>query len=433
MKTKITNVKTLGKYLNSAEELVGCEILIEDKKITAFSESINESADELIDGAGKLILPGLIDPQVHFREPGQEYKEDIESGSLAAARGGFTTVVCMPNTSPSSDSPEVIKHIVNRSNEVGIARVLPTGCVSMGLKGNEYAPYEDLKAAGVVAMTDDGKGIQSDEFMTEAMTRIGKLNLPILDHSEDESLSNSGSIHAGAVSEKFGVKGILSSSESVHVKRGCELAESTDCHFHVLHISTQESINYVRAAKAKGIKVTAEVSPHHLLLCDEDIPEREPGNLHPNWKMNPPLRSKIDMMECRKALNDGTIDMIATDHAPHAEHEKAKPIEEAPFGIIGLETSFPLVYTNFVKNGDMKLGKLADMMTVEPAKLFHLPYGQIKIDALADLTIIDIENEKTVTDDFFFSKSKNSPFVGYKLTGFPVMTMFEGKVVFSEL
>ncbi len=433
MRTLIKNAKTLGKFLGNSQELVITDLLISDGKIQKIGSNISDAADKIIEANGLFLAPGLIDPQVHFREPGQEYKEDIESGSKAAAKGGFTTVICMPNTAPTSDDPKVLEYIYEKSKKVGICRILPTAAVSMGLKGKEYPNYSALKESGAIAFTDDGKGVQSDEFMLKAMSEIAKVDSLLLDHSEDEELSAGGSIHAGEISKKYNIPGIKAESEAAHVKRGCEYSEKTGCHFHVLHVSTKASIEHVKEAKKKGLKVTVEVSPHHLLLCDEDIKERSAGDLDPNFKMNPPLRSSMDRAACQEALLDGTIDVIATDHAPHSKEEKANHITKAPFGIIGLATSFPLVYTNFVKTGKMSLEKLVYMMTEGPAKLFKIPYGTLNIGESADLTLIDLEASETVTESFFHSKSKNSPFYDWKVYGIPKMTIFEGRVVYNEL
>lgn len=433
MKTLIRNAKTLGKYIGSPEELVSADILIIDGKIAELSSSIETTYDETIDANGLFLAPGLIDPQVHFREPGLEYKEDIESGSKTAAKGGFTTVISMPNTSPTADNEGVISFMWNKQKEVGLCRVYPTGALTYGLKGEKVTEFDKLKAAGAIAITDDGKGIQKEEVFKEAMIKAAALDLAILDHSEDESLSAGGAIHKGDISSKYAVKGIDSRSESVHVERGCRLSGETGCHYHVLHISTKESIEYVRAAKKKGFKVTAEVSPHHLLLCDEDIPEKADGTLDSNWKMNPPLRSKEDRQACIEALVDGTIDAVATDHAPHAPHEKDKHIHEAPFGIIGLETAFPLLYTDFVKTGKMKLAHLVDLMTVGPAKLFKLPLGTLNIGAVADLTLLDLGNDFEILPEGFASKSKNSPFIGRRLFGHAKLTVLEGKIVYNAM
>lgn len=433
MKTLIKNTKTLGKFLNSKDELVTADLLIEEGKIARLESKIETEVDEVINANGLFLSPGLIDPQVHFREPGLEYKEDIKSGSMTAVKGGFTTVISMPNTMPTADNEEVVEFMWNKQKEVGLCRVYPTGALSFGLKGEKITDFEKLKSAGAIAITDDGKGIQKDVIFKEAMIKAAKLNLPILDHSEDESLSAGGAIHKGNISSKYNVLGIDSRSESVHVERGCRISGETGCHYHVLHISTKESIEYVREAKKKGFKVTAEVSPHHLLLCDEDIPERDDGTLDANWKMNPPLRSKEDRLACVEALLDGTIDAVATDHAPHAPYEKEKHIHEAPFGIIGLETAFPLLYTDFVKTNKISLAHLVDLMTEGPAKLFNLPLGTLTVGAVADITLLDLENDFEVKPDSFASKSKNSPFIGRRLFGHAKLTLLEGKTVYNAM
>ena len=441
MKLLIKNVKTTKHLLGhseigevGADDLVLVEVLICDKEIKEISQSaINGEFDHTIDGQGYFLSPGLCDPQVHFREPGLEYKEDIESGSRAAVKGGFTTVISMPNTTPTADNKETVSFMWQKTQKIGICRVLPTGAVTMGLKGHELPNFTEMKEAGAIAFTDDGKGVQKEDVFRAAMIEAKKLDMPVLDHSEDESLSLGGAIHKGLVSEKYGVKAIDSNSESVHVQRGCRLSEETGCHYHVLHISTIKSINFVREAKAKGIRVTAEVSPHHLLLCDEDIPEREDGFLNPNWKMNPPLRSKEDRAECVKALMDGTIDAVATDHAPHAPHEKALQIENAPFGIIGLETAFPLIYTNFVKTKNISLNRCIDLMSKEAGALFGLEMGLLKSGMRADLALFDLDSEFSVNEAFFASKSKNSPFIGQKLFGETKLTVFDGDIVFDNL
>jgi dihydroorotase len=432
MRTLIKNAKTLGRYLGFQDELVETNLLIVDGLISEFGKDLSALADEVIEASGRLLLPGLIDPQVHFREPGLEYKEDIRSGSKAANKGGFTTVISMPNTMPTADNAETVKYMWDKQVEVGLCRVYPTGAVTFGLQGEQLTDFAALKSAGAIAVTDDGKGIQSDEIFREAMLQAKKVNLPLLDHSEDESLSLGGAIHKGEHSKKYKVAGIDAKSESAHVERGCRLSGETGAHFHVLHISTKESIEYVKAAKASGYKVTAEVSPHHLVLCDEDIPEREEGKLHPNWKMNPPLRSRVDRQACVDALIDGTIDAIATDHAPHAPFEKEKDIHDAPFGIIGLETAFAVCYTDFVKTGLISLDRLVTLMTEGPASLFKLDLGTIAVGKKADLVLMDIETPELITESYFASKSTNSPFIGRKLYGHAKITLLEGKTVYSK-
>jgi dihydroorotase len=434
MSILIKNAQTHPRLLGaSGEDLVIVHVLIENSTIQKISEQpIEGEFDQLIDATGLFLSPGLCDPQVHFREPGMEYKEDIESGSRAAAKGGFTSVISMPNTSPTADSPEVVSNMWNRSQEVGLCHVYPTGAVTLGLKGEELTPFKALKEAGAVALTDDGRGVQNDELFKEALKQSVPLGLPILDHSEDESLSNKGAIHLGEVSKKYDIRGIDPNSEAVHVERGCQFSAETGGHYHVLHVSTARSIAAVKEAKEKGYNVTVEVSPHHLLLCDEDIPEKADGTLDANWKMNPPLRSKQDREACQQALLDGTIDAIATDHAPHSEGEKAQEIHKAPFGIIGLETAFPLIYTNFVKTGKLKLADCIDLMSLKAAQLFKLQQGRIQEGLKADLALFDLENEFEVTDNFFASKSKNSPFKGYKLFGKTAYTLLEGRIVFED-
>lgn len=412
---------------------VRVHVLIEKERISQILESENAThitAAQTIDALGLFLAPGLFDPQVHFREPGMEYKEDTLSGSRAANRGGFTAVVSMPNTSPVADTPEVVRTMVERAAQVGLCDVYPTGALSIGLKGQQLSDFAQLKAAGAVAITDDGKGVQDDGLFMSAMRLARQTGLAILDHSEDERLSAGGAIHAGEVSRRFGVAGIGAMSEARHVERGCQYSRQTGAHFHVLHVSTAASIEAVRRAKAEGLNVTVEVSPHHLVLCDEDIATRDDQTLDANWKMNPPLRSRQDMLACQEALLDGTIDAIATDHAPHAPHEKALPIEQAPFGIIGLETAFPLIYTNFVKTGRLPLHRCIDLMSLQGRQLFGLPGGRIQVGEFADLCLMDLETPVQITPEFFASKSSNSPFIGQTLYGVTRMTFYRGQQVY---
>lgn len=434
MKTLITNANCNRLLLDGSEdqELV-VNVLIEEGKITDVSEDvIAVEVDQVIDATGLFLSPGLIDPQVHFREPGMEYKEDIASGSKAAVKGGFTGVVSMPNTSPTADCAQVVEFMVNKALEAGLCHVYPTGALSFGLAGETLTDFSELKRAGAVAITDDGKGVQNSALFKQALEQAKAVDLPILDHSEDEDLSAQGAIHLGQVSEQYKVKGIDANSESAHVIRGCQMSEETGAHYHVLHVSTESSINAVRAAKATGVRVTVEVSPHHLLLCDQDIKVKQNGELDANWKMNPPLRSLQDKLACQQALLDGTIDAIATDHAPHSPEEKALPIEQAPFGIIGLETAFPLMYSHFVKTDKLTLPRLIDLMSKQAGALFGIECGRMTKGSAADLALFDLTNEFTVSENFFASKSKNSPFIGERLTGATSMTMVSGKVVYQR-
>ncbi len=403
------------------------DILIEDGKIAAIGSEISTDAEQIIDAKGKLVAPGFVDLHVHLREPGGEKKETIASGTLAAAKGGFTTVAAMPNTRPVPDSKEQMEWLQKRIQETASVRVLPYASITVRELGQELTDFEGLKEAGAFALTDDGVGVQSAGMMLEAMKRAAKLDMAIVAHCEDNTLINKGSLHEGWKAAELGINGIPSVCESVHIARDILLAEEAGCHYHVCHISTKESVRAVRDAKRYGIKVTAEVTPHHLLLNEDDIT----GN-DANYKMNPPLRSKADHEALIAGLLDGTIDFIATDHAPHTSEEKAEGIQLAPFGIVGLETAFPLLYTHLVKKDVMTLKQLVDFLTVKPAKTFGLSYGELKAGAPADIVLIDLDLEKQINPEEFLSKGKNTPFAGWKCKGWPVLTIAEGKIVWEK-
>lgn len=434
MKLLISNATTSTHLLGEdSDQEVTINLVITNSIISEISiRPIVGEFDQIIDAKGLFLSPGFVDPQVHFREPGMEYKEDIESGSKAAAKGGFTQVISMPNTTPVADTPPVIANMKQRSQDVGICKVHPTGSLSIGLAGKSITDFKALKEAGAVAITDDGKGVQSDALFELALTLAKDVNLPILDHAEDESLSAGGSIHKGKISQKYNVKGIAADSESIHIERGCNLAKETGAHYHALHVSTKKSIDAIKQAKSSGVKVTAEVSPHHLLLCDEDIAVKPDGSLDANWKMNPPLRSRQDMLACQQALIDGTFDAIATDHAPHSPDEKSLPIELAPFGIIGLETAFPLIYSYFVKTQQLTIARCVDLMSKQAGELFGIQCGRLLIGACADICLLDLSTPFTVDDSYFASKSNNSPFKEFALYGKPVLTINSGKIVYQE-
>lgn len=416
-----------GKVLSKNGELINCDILMEGNKIVKMQETIKDAADEVIDAQGNFVSAGFIDLHVHLREPGGEKKETIATGTLSAAAGGFTTVAAMPNTRPVPDSKEQMEWLQNRIKETAHVRVLPYASITVRQLGEELTDFAALKEAGAFAFTDDGVGVQNAGIMLEAMKEASKLNKAIVAHCEENTLINNGSVHEGTFSRKMGINGIPSVCESVHIARDVLLAEAANCHYHVCHISTKESVRVVRDAKRAGIKVTAEVTPHHLLLCDEDIPE-----LDANFKMNPPLRGRDDREALIEGLLDGTIDFIATDHAPHTEEEKALGMEKAPFGIVGFETAFPLLYTHFVKTGKVTLKQLVDWFTVKPAEVFQLPYGRLEIGAIADVTIIDLETEKQINPNEFYSKGKNTPFTGWKASGFATHTIVNGNLVWKK-
>ena len=416
-----------GRQINENNELVAIDLLVKDGIIIEMNECIENTEAQVYDLEGKLVSPGLIDVHVHLREPGYERKETIETGTKAAARGGYTMIAAMANTIPVPDSMENVTYIEGLLQQSAQVRVFPYAAITLGERGQEIVDVEALSETSILGFSDDGRGIQEAGVMYQAMQRAKDVNKPIVAHCEDDSLLFGGYLHDGEYAKANGHRGILSVSESAQIARDIMLAQATGVHYHICHISTKESVELVRFAKAQGINVTAEVSPHHLILCDTDI-----VNDDPNFKMNPPLRADADRIACVQGLLDGTIDVIATDHAPHHEDEKAWGIETAPFGIVGLETAFPLMYTTFVKTGKMTLKQLIDCMSTKPATIFNLPYGKLEVGAVADITIIDLDKEMEIDSTQFLSKGKNTPFNGYRVAGWPVMTLVDGKVVYKD-
>jgi dihydroorotase len=416
-----------GQLLTEQGNLKQVDLYIENGFIIEIGQDLKRTAAETIDAKGYLIAPGFIDLHVHLREPGGEKKETIETGTLAAARGGFTTIAAMPNTRPVPDSKEQLSWLNKRIAETAKVRVLPYASITIRELGQELTDFPQLQEAGAFALTDDGVGVQSAGMMLAAMKQAAKLNLSIVAHCEDNTLINKGSVHEGTFSRDSGLNGIPSVCESVHIARDVLLAEATGCHYHVCHISTKESVRVVRDAKRAGIHVTAEVTPHHLLLSEEDIPGQDP-----NYKMNPPLRGKSDREALIEGLLDGTIDFIATDHAPHTIEEKSEGMQLAPFGIVGLETAFPLLYTQFVKTEIITLKQLIDFLTIKPAQAFALPYGTLSVGAHADLVILDLTHQEAIDPSKFLSKGRNTPFAGWECQGWPVATIANGKVAWKK-
>lgn len=380
----------------------------------------------LIQAAGLIVAPGLVDLHVHFREPGFEYKETIKTGTAAAAAGGFTTVCCMPNTKPVNDTPAVTEVIRHRAREAGLVRVHPIGAITKKLKGKELADFPSLRAAGCVAVSDDGRPVMEDAVMRQAMLEARALTLPVVDHCEDLSLAGCGCMAEGPLARLLGVRGIPSEAESKMVERDIALSQATECHLHIAHISTEKAVAAVRAAKAAGILVTAEACPHHFMLTDEAV--REQGA---SAKMNPPLRPLADVQAVRDGLRDGTIEAIATDHAPHAAYEKQRGLSKAPFGIVGLETALGLSL-GLVEEGVLSMESMIEKLTSAPAGLFGLSAGTLAVGAPADVVLIDPKREWTVDPERFRSKGRNTPFAGWRLRGAVVRTMVGGVTVFQR-
>ncbi len=415
------------QMLNGEGVLVTADVKVTGDKITEIGMQLAVENAEVIDGQGLLLAPGFIDVHVHLREPGGEHKETIESGTLAAAKGGYTTICAMPNTRPVPDTKENLTHVNDLIAEKSLIRVLPYASITIREAGKERTNLAELKEHGAFAFTDDGVGVQQAGMMYEAMQDAAKIGMPIVAHCEDNTLIYGGAMHEGKRNKELGLPGIPSIAESVHIARDILLAEAAGAHYHVCHVSTKESVRVIRDAKKAGVHVTAEVSPHHLLLSEDDIPGDDA-----DWKMNPPLRGTEDLAALREGLLDGTLDFIATDHAPHTAEEKAVGFAKAPFGITGFETAFPLLYTNFVKKGTWTLQQLIDWMTKKPADVFGLPYGKIEVGATADLVLLNLNKEAKIDRTTFVSKGKNTPFDGLICTGWPVKTIYGGKVVWED-
>ena len=417
-----------GRVINPSENLDKVmDIFVEDGIIKEKAESIEKQADTVIDAAGCYVMPGLIDLHVHFRDPGLTYKEDIETGSKAAAKGGFTTVCCMPNTKPVVDNVETVKYIIEKGEKTGLTNVLPVGAVTKNMAGVEITDVEELKKAGICAISEDGKSVMNSGVYRKAMKNAAKANVPVLAHCEDINLVEGGVINLGDKSSELGVKGISNAVEDVIAMRDIMLAKETGATLHLCHCSTKDSVEMVKRAKEEGIKVTAEVCPHHFSMCSDDITSNDG-----NFKMNPPLRAREDMEALIKGLQDDIMDVISTDHAPHSAEEKAKDLEHAPFGIVGLETSVALTVTNLVKKGYLTPMQMAAKMSYNPAKVLGIPKGTLDEGKIADITIINPDKEYTIDVNTFESKGKNTPFDGYKVSGEVEYTILNGKVAYSN-
>ncbi|WP_369670291.1 dihydroorotase [Enterococcus lactis] len=424
MKTLIKN----GQINTRKNMTTPAEIWIEDGRIKAIGTGFSEAEfDEVFDAKGQLITPGLVDVHVHLREPGFTYKETIEAGTRSAARGGFTTVCAMPNLNPVPDTAEKLKQVYDIIRKDAVVKVLQYAPITENLRSEKLVDQEALIEEGAFAFTNDGVGVQTAGTMYLAMKEAAKNNKALVAHTEDESLLFGGVMHAGKKAEELGLPGILSVTESSQIARDLLLAEATGVHYHVCHVSTKESVRVIRDAKKAGIQVTAEVSPHHLILIDEDIPED-----FGFWKMNPPLRGREDREALIEGLLDGTIDCIATDHAPHGLEEKSQSFMKSPFGIVGSETAFQLIYTHFVETGQFTLEQVINWLAVKPAEIFGLNAGTLTVGAPADVAIFDITKTCTIDKEDFLSKGENTPFIDWKVKGETQMTFVNGKLVWQK-
>ena len=400
------------------------DVLISDGLVKSIATSLECPEAEIIDATDCVLTPGFVDVHVHFREPGFEYKETIETGSKAAARGGYTTVCTMPNLNPVPDSPEHIAQQLAAIKDSAVIEVLPYAAITVGRAGRQLCDFAALKGS-CFALTDDGSGVQSDEMMLEAMKLAVEQDMVIAAHCEDNSLLRGGYIHDGNYCREHGHKGICSESEWGQIARDLKLAERTGCRYHVCHISTKESVAIIREAKKRGVKVTCETGPHYLTLCDADL--QEDGR----FKMNPPLRAAEDMQALIEGIKDGTIDVIATDHAPHSAEEKSKGLAGSAMGVVGIETAFPVLYTKLVRPGIISLELLLSLMSESPRKTFGLAGGMVE-GAAADLCLIDLNKKYTINPDQFISKGHSTPFEGWEVWGDVLMTLKDGQIVWKQ-
>ena len=404
------------------------DVLLEDDKIQEVKENIKEEADRVIDARGCYVMPGLIDMHVHLRDPGLTHKEDVFTGSKAAARGGVTTLVAMPNTKPVIDNPERLSYVKNKATQCNLVNVLQAGAITQGMKGEELSDIEGMVQAGAPAISEDGKSVMNAQIYKEAMQIAARLNIPVLAHCEDIHMVNGGCMNEDTNSEKFGLPGIFNAVEDTIVARDILIAKDTGCHLHLCHCSTKDSEVMLRLAKEDGISVSGEVCPHHFTLTSDDIVEGDT-----NYKMNPPLRTKEDRQALLEGLKNDVFDVISTDHAPHTMVEKGVSMKSAPFGIVGLETSVSLTITELVDKGWITPMQMAEKMSYNPAKILHLTNkGSLKPGKDADVVVIDPKESYVIDVKDFVSKGKNTPFHGKKVNGKVKVTICGGRVVYED-
>ncbi|MFY9611251.1 MAG: dihydroorotase [Blastocatellia bacterium] len=402
-----------GRVIDPSQEMDRrADLLIEDGRVKSIADSLSDAGAEVFDATGLIVAPGFVDLHVHLREPGEEYKETIASGAASAVAGGFTAICAMPNTKPVNDSASLTRFIVEKAREAGLARVYPVGAITRESKGEELAEMAEMKEAGAVAVSDDGRPVMDSQVMRHAMEYARDHGLVVVDHCQDLHLAAGGAMNEGRYSTLLGLKGMSRAAEDNHVARDIMLAELTGARVHIAHISTAGSVEMVRRAKKQGLAVTCEVTPHHLALTDAAV-----VGFDTNTKMNPPLRSEADRAALIEAVRDGTIDAIATDHAPHHSDEKMLEYDRAPSGVVGLETAFGVALTVLHHTGAVSLSRIIEMLTIGPARAFSLAGGTLAEGSGADITVFDSEREWTVDPLMFRSKSRNTPFAGWKLRG----------------
>ncbi len=418
-----------GHVVDPSQNIDGkCDILVEGSRILKVESEIPVSeADKVLDASGLTVTPGFIDLHAHLRDPGQEWKEDIESGSLAAVAGGITSVCCMANTDPVNDNPTVTRYIVEKAAKVGLCDIFPVGAITKGLKGEELAEIGLMVKAGIVAISDDGETPRDSKVLRNAMDYARSLGIPVFTHSEDKSLSDGGQINEGVISTQLGLPGMPAEAEDIGTIRDILVAKLTGARIHICHVSSFGALKLIEQAKKEGVKVTCEITPHHFTLTEEAVKEFDT-----NAKMCPPLRTKEDVEACRKALSSGLADAIATDHAPHSEDEKLVEFCQAPFGIIGFQTMLPLSL-RLVEKGYMNLSQLVEKLSTNPARIINRKdIGTLKPGARANITVFDPNEEFLFTKEMIKSKSKNSPFIGWKLKGKVKFTIYNGKIVYKD-
>lgn len=404
-----------------------CDILVEDGVIRRVGKQVEAEDARIVEAFGYFVMPGLVDLHVHFRDPGLTYKEDIETGSRAAARGGYTTVLAMPNTKPVIDTPDKVRYVTNKARKVAPIHVLQVGAVTMEQKGERVSDIRGMVEAGIPAISEDGKSVMDTLVYREAMEIASELDLPVLAHCEDIHLVDHGVMNADERAEALGMRGITNAVEDVIVARDILLAKETGARLHLCHCSTRDSVEMVRRAKEEGLKVSAEVCPHHFTLTSDDIPGDDA-----NYKMNPPVRSQADKEALIQGLRDGTIDAIATDHAPHSAEEKRQSMTKAPFGIVGLETAVPLTVTELLETGVLTPLDMARVMSCQPARIAGLEAGTLQEGKAADIVLIDPKEEYVIDKNTFASKGRNTPFHGRRVRGKVKMTICGGQVVYED-